>query len=181
MATVQNIVSSVNLGYKLDLDYLARNLINIEYNPTKFGAAIKRIKKPRTTCLIFSSGQLIITGAKSMAESCKAARIFARKIQKARNNLQIKTKFVNFNICNIVASFCLKRKIQLTELYNSRKSNCTYVQESFPGLKYKPYLDENVIAIIFNSGKVIITGAFTIKKVNEIYELLNRLLLRFTY
>ena len=60
MARIQNVVSTVELAAKIDLLNLARNTINIEYNPTKFIAAIMRLRQPRKTCLCFDSGRLVI-------------------------------------------------------------------------------------------------------------------------
>uniref|UniRef100_A0A4W3H063 TATA box binding protein n=1 Tax=Callorhinchus milii TaxID=7868 RepID=A0A4W3H063_CALMI len=55
---LQNIVSTVNLGCKLDLKTIALRARNAEYNP-------KVRINPRTTALIFSSGKMVCTGAKS--------------------------------------------------------------------------------------------------------------------
>jgi TATA-box binding protein (TBP) (component of TFIID and TFIIIB) len=41
-----------------------------------------RIREPRTTALIFSSGKMVCTGAKSEEESRLASRKYARIIQK---------------------------------------------------------------------------------------------------
>jgi transcription initiation factor TFIID TATA-box-binding protein len=41
-----------------------------------------RIRSPRTTALIFSSGKMVCTGAKSEDDSSQAARRYARIIQK---------------------------------------------------------------------------------------------------
>ena len=54
---LQNIVATVNLGCKLDLKKIALTAKNAEYNPKRFAALIMRIKEPRTTALIFSSGK----------------------------------------------------------------------------------------------------------------------------
>uniref|UniRef100_A0A3B1K3J1 TATA box binding protein n=1 Tax=Astyanax mexicanus TaxID=7994 RepID=A0A3B1K3J1_ASTMX len=62
---LQNIVSTVNLGCKLDLKTIALRARNAEYNPKRFAAVIMRIREPRTTALIFSSGKMVCTGAKS--------------------------------------------------------------------------------------------------------------------
>ena len=177
IATIQNVVSTAEIGTKINLSDLSRNTINVEYNPSKFIAAILRIRNPRTTCLCFPTGRLVITGAKSVEESKKAARKFARRIQCAITSSPI--KFLNFTIRNIVASLDVKNKIDLYSLYYSNMGKCTYAQEDFPGLKYKPYNDENVLAIIFNSGRVIITGAQNLAKINEFAELIYRLLLKF--
>ena len=102
MLTIQNVVSTANVGQNLNLKYLANLLINIEYKPSKFIAGVMRIRNPYATCLIFTFGRLVITGAKSVEKSYKAARIFARKIQKVS---PIKTSFKEFKVQNIVGSF----------------------------------------------------------------------------
>ena len=174
---IQNVVSTAKLGTNINLSDLARNAINIEYKPAKFIAAILRIRNPRTTCLCFSTGKLVIVGAKSIEESKKAARKFARRIQRALKSTSI--QFHNFTIRNIVASFTNKHKIDLSSLYYANMSKCTYAQEDFPGLKYKPFVDEKVVSIIFNSGCVIITGATKISKIEEVSNLMYRILLKF--
>lgn len=60
----RNIVCTVNLGCKLDLKKIALHARNAEYNPKRFAAVIMRIRDPRTTALIFSSGKMVCTGAK---------------------------------------------------------------------------------------------------------------------
>lgn len=78
----RNIVSTVNLYCKLDLKKIALHARNAEYNPKRFAAVIMRIREPRTTALIFSSGKMVCTGAKSEDDSRLAARKYARIIQK---------------------------------------------------------------------------------------------------
>ena len=55
---LQNIVSTVNMGVKLDLKKIALHARNAEFNPKRFAAVIMRIREPRTTALIFSSGEI---------------------------------------------------------------------------------------------------------------------------
>ncbi|KAH7701846.1 Protein TBP-1, partial [Aphelenchoides avenae] len=63
---IQNIVSTCNLGVTdLDLKAIALRARNAEYNPKRFAAVIMRIRDPRTTALVFSSGKVVVTGAKS--------------------------------------------------------------------------------------------------------------------
>lgn len=78
----RNIVSTVNLGCPLDLKRIALQARNAEYNPKRFAAVIMRIRSPRTTALIFGSGKMVCTGAKSENDSLQAARRYARVIQK---------------------------------------------------------------------------------------------------
>lgn len=90
----RNIVSTVNLNCKLDLKKIALHARNAEYNPKRFAAVIMRIREPRTTALIFSSGKMVCTGAKSEEDSRLAARKYARIIQK----LGFPAKFLDFKI-----------------------------------------------------------------------------------
>ncbi|KAM9914569.1 hypothetical protein OXX69_000491, partial [Metschnikowia pulcherrima] len=98
--TLQNIVATVNLGCRLDLKTIALHARNAEYNPKRFAAVIMRIREPKTTALIFASGKMVVTGAKSEDDSKLASRKYARIIQK----LGFNAKFTDFKIQNIVGS-----------------------------------------------------------------------------
>ena len=78
---LQNIVSTANLGCQLKLRQIALQARNAEYNPKRFAAVIMRIKEPKTTALIFSSGKMVCTGAKSEEDSKKASRKYAKIIR----------------------------------------------------------------------------------------------------
>lgn len=53
----------------LDLRTIAMKCRNAEFNPRRFAAVIIRIRDPKTTALIFKSGRMVITGAKSEEKS----------------------------------------------------------------------------------------------------------------
>ena len=91
---LQNIVSTVNLGCKLDLKKIALQARNAEYNPKRFAAVIMRIREPRTTALIFSSGKMVCTGAKSEEQSRLAARKYARIVQKLGFDVSLINLFI---------------------------------------------------------------------------------------
>ncbi|CAN6696810.1 unnamed protein product [Malus baccata var. baccata] len=77
VCALRNIVSTVNLDCKLDLKAIALKARNSEYNPKacdRFAAVIMRIREPKTTALIFASGKMVCTGAKSEEQSRLAAR-----------------------------------------------------------------------------------------------------------
>ena len=67
----------------LDLKSIALKCRNAEYNPKRFAAVIMRMKDPlRTTALIFKTGKMVITGAKSEQQSLDAAKHFAKAVEK---------------------------------------------------------------------------------------------------
>ncbi|KAK1581543.1 hypothetical protein Q3G72_006914 [Acer saccharum] len=131
--TLQNIVSTVNLDCKLDLKQIALQARNAEYNPKRFAAVIMRIREPKTTALIFASGKMVCTGAKSEQQSKLAARKYARIIQK----LGFPAKFKDFKIQNIVGSCDVKFPIRLEGLAYSHGAFSSYEPELFPGLIYR--------------------------------------------
>lgn len=56
LSVKQNVVATCGLGCELDLKRIAQHARNAEYNPKRFAAVIMRIREPKTTALIFSSG-----------------------------------------------------------------------------------------------------------------------------
>ena len=79
---IHNIVATANFGCKFDLSKINIRVRNSEYNPKRFRAVIMRLYDPRTTAMVFSSGKIVCTGAKSERLACLAARKYQRIIQK---------------------------------------------------------------------------------------------------
>lgn len=163
--TLQNIVATVNLDCRLDLKTIALHARNAEYNPKRFAAVIMRIRDPKTTALIFASGKMVVTGAKSEDDSRLASRKYARIIQK----LGFDAKFSEFKIQNIVGSCDVKFPIRLEGLAYSHGQFSSYEPELFPGLIYR-MIKPKVVLLIFVSGKIVLTGA---KVREEIYTAFN--------
>eukprot|EP01113_Clastostelium_recurvatum_P011348 TRINITY_DN1576_c0_g1_i3.p1 TRINITY_DN1576_c0_g1~~TRINITY_DN1576_c0_g1_i3.p1 ORF type:complete len:220 (-),score=24.86 TRINITY_DN1576_c0_g1_i3:113-772(-) len=160
--TLQNIVSTVNMGCKLNLKDIALRARNAEYNPKRFAAVIMRIRDPKTTALIFASGKMVCTGAKSEEQSRLAARKYARIIQK----LGFEARFTDFKIQNIVGSCDVRFPIRLEGLAYNHNHYSSYEPELFPGLIYR-MVQPKIVLLIFVSGKIVLTGA---KVRTEIYE-----------
>lgn len=165
---IQNVVSTVNLMCTLDLKELSRKAINIEYNCHKWApAAIMRLKKPRTTALVFSSGKMVCAGAKSENESKIAARRFARIILKAGFGVSFK----DFKIANIVGSCDVNFKIYIEKLYMQNRNVCSYDPTLFPGLTYRCD-DSGANILVFSSGKIILTKLKNIKEMEDSFNLI---------
>ena len=78
-------MSTAKLGTNLDLWDIGLKGRNVEYKPKRFAAAIMRIRDPKTTALIFRSGKMVCTGAKSEDDSKKAAKSYAKQLKKIGN------------------------------------------------------------------------------------------------
>uniref|UniRef100_A0A8C7YD39 Uncharacterized protein n=1 Tax=Oryzias sinensis TaxID=183150 RepID=A0A8C7YD39_9TELE len=96
----RNVVSVVDLGCRLDLGAIGKALWNTQYNPKTYTGLIMRIRKPRTTANIYSTGKMVCTAACSIEESRQAARRHARILQKAG----FPVRFLNFRVINCVFS-----------------------------------------------------------------------------
>ena len=97
-----------------------------------------RIRNPKTTALIFSTGKIVITGAKSENDIMMAARIFEKTVQKViegdvaermgeldkgmvDNALVQRVNLSDLKIQNIVASTDVGFSIKLEELKEEQK------------------------------------------------------------
>lgn len=110
---LQNLVATSNLNQdQLNLKNIALKCRNAEYNPKRFAAVIMRMKDPyRTTALVFKSGKMVITGAKTEQQSRDAARHYAKAIEQVNENQKI--QLTDFKIVNMVASASVDHKICL--------------------------------------------------------------------
>lgn len=70
---VQNIVASAQMDFKVNLEMAAIDCEGTEYEPEQFPGLIFRLEEPKTVMLIFRSGKMIITGAKTTEEAELAA------------------------------------------------------------------------------------------------------------
>lgn len=147
-------VATVNLGTQLDLDRITQTAKNAEYNPRRFQAVIMRIREPRTTALIFASGKMIVTGAKSKEDSIAAARKYTAIIQK----VGYPARFEQYKIQNMTATCDVGFPIRLEGFVYAHSANATYEPELFPGLVYRMAVPK-VVLLIFVSGKIVVTGA----------------------
>jgi transcription initiation factor TFIID TATA-box-binding protein len=158
---IQNVVASATLGQDLDLSSIVRAFPGVEYRPESFPGLVFRLKKPKTAILIFSTGKMVCTGAKSERQSRKAVMKVVDELK--RNGIVISGK-PDTKIQNIVASVELGGSIDLEKITYSLEKTM-YEPEQFPGLIYR--MDEpKVVILIFSSGKLVCTGA---KKEEEVY------------
>ncbi|MGQ9721285.1 MAG: TATA-box-binding protein [Candidatus Jordarchaeum sp.] len=152
---MENVVASVKINQKIDLTKIAQKNPNSEYNPEQFPGLVYRINDPKTATLIFSSGRMVSTGAKSVKEVHKAVNKIVQELQKI-GVLADKIE-PEIEIQNVVASASLGAELNL-ELAAYTLSDVIYEPEQFPGLIYR-MKDPKVVILLFTTGKLVITGA----------------------
>src|SRR3989338_2433261 len=127
---VVNIVVSTSLKHDIPLEKMAATLPNTEYNPEQFPGLVIRIKEPKTSALIFSSGKVVCTGARSMDKVNESIKKIIKSLEKIGVRIKIKPEI---NIQNIVASGTVGMDLNLNNLA-MKLDNTEYEPEQFPGL-----------------------------------------------
>jgi transcription initiation factor TFIID TATA-box-binding protein len=152
--SIENVVASASLDQKIDLLAIMKVFRNVEYRPKQFPGLVFRLKKPKTATLIFGSGKMVCTGAKSEKMARSAVNKVVRELK--GNGIIILGK-PTIVIQNIVASANLHGKIDL-EMAADIMDNVMYEPEQFPGLIYRMAVPK-VVMLLFASGKLVCTGA----------------------
>jgi len=160
---VVNIVVSTSLEHDIPLEKMASILPNTEYNPEQFPGLVIRIKDPKTSALIFSSGKVVCTGAKNLEEVHKSLQRIIE--QKKKINITITVK-PEITIQNMVAAGNIYMDLNLNNLAMTL-DNTEYEPEQFPGLVYKIKNKLHPTFLLFSNGKIVCTGT---KAEEDVYE-----------
>ena len=168
---IQNVVASASLDQKIDLLAIVKVFRNVEYRPKQFPGLVFRLKMPKTATLIFGTGKMVCTGAKSEKMARSAVNKVVRELK--TNGIIILGKPV-IVVQNIVATANLHGKIDL-EAAADIMENVMYEPEQFPGLVYRMG-EPKVVMLMFSSGKLVCTGAKHEGMVREAVEKLHGIL-----
>jgi len=164
---IENVVGAATLNQRIDLDAVVKGYPGVEYRPEQFPGLVFRLKRPKTATLIFNSGKMVCTGAKSEKESRRAVMKVVKELKKSGIIIISKPEV---KIVNIVASASLGGMIDLERSAYSL-GRTMYEPEQFPGLIYR--MDEpKVVILLFASGKLVCTGG---KKEGDVYEAVSKL------
>ena len=168
---IENVVACAALKHGIDLSAVVKAFPAVEYRPKRFPGLVFKLKRPRTTTLIFGTGKMVCTGARSERDAVRALRKVVRTLNKGgiiiNGRLEIK-------ITNIVATADLGGTIDLLQLYESEmgmRGRITYEPEQFPGLIYRMN-NPKVVILLFTSGKLVCTGA---RKEEDVHQAVNNL------
>ncbi|XES78307.1 MAG: TATA-box-binding protein [Candidatus Bathyarchaeia archaeon] len=165
--TIENVVASATLNQKVDLNAVVKGYPGVEYRPEQFPGLVFRLKRPKTATLIFNSGKMVCTGAKSEKEARRAVMKVVKELKKGGIIIISKPEL---KIQNIVASASLGGMIDL-EKAAFTLGRTMYEPEQFPGLIYR-MADPKVVILLFASGKLVCTGA---KKEEDVYVAVDQL------
>lgn len=168
---IQNVVATASLNQSFNLLDILKTFNNTQYRPKQFPGLVFRLNRPKTATLIFSTGKMVCTGAKSE----KLAKTAIKKVIK-----ELKSKGIIvlgkpvITVENIVASADLRNKVDL-ETAADILEDVMYEPEQFPGLIYR-MRDPKTVLLLFSSGKIVCTGGKSEEMVNKSVQTLHLLL-----
>jgi len=162
IVSIENVVATGDVFQRVDLVEITKKFPGVEYHPETFPGLVFRLKSPKTSTLIFGSGKMVCTGARSEEQAVKAIRAVAENLH-AKHVIQPKEP--KTEVQNIVASGNLGGKIYLEEAARQLPRSI-YEPEQFPGVIHR-MVEPKCVFLLFASGKLVCTGAKSSVKVYQ--------------
>jgi len=160
---IENVVAVAMLGVDFHLEKMLSSTEGTEYAPEQFPGLVYRPQNlPGVAALIFSSGKIVCTGARSVEAARDAMKKVVEKVRSAGIDVP---KDFDVSIENIVARSKIKGQLKLEELALSLE-NAEYEPSQFPGLVYR-IPEPKVSFLLFSTGKIICTGARRVEDIQR--------------
>jgi transcription initiation factor TFIID TATA-box-binding protein len=166
---IENIVASGAIADSIDLVEISSKIKNCELNTKRFPGAVFRIESPKIASLIFSSGKVVLTGIRDKQSLKDGLDLIIQSMKEAGVETYDEPRVA---ITNIVCSYDLGKYINLNKVVITLNlENIEYEPEQFPGLVYR-IKDPKIVALLFSSGKIILTGGKNLEDIKRGLEFL---------
>ena len=161
---IENIVASGVIADSIDLAEVSKKIPSCELNTKRFPGAVYRIEDPKIASLIFSSGKVVLTGIRDKKALTDGLNLIIRSLKEAGVDTYKEPKVA---ITNIVCSYDIGKYINLNKVVITLNlENIEYEPEQFPGLVYR-IKDPKIVALLFSSGKIILTGGKNLEDIKK--------------
>jgi transcription initiation factor TFIID TATA-box-binding protein len=149
---IVNVVATTTLGCALDIRSIIEYVPEAEFNPRHFSGVILRLQNPKAVVLVFGSGKIISTGAKSLEQSMLVVECVLDVLRRCG----IMVANPQTQIDNIVASVNLGREFDLENCAKALPRS-VYEPDHFPAVLHK-MSEPPATVLLYKNGKAIITG-----------------------
>ena len=109
----RNVVASVKLADSINLDLLSQKAWNVEYNKKNFSGLVIQVNNPEATGIVYSTGRMIISGARCEEDSKRAAEQCIEVIRNAGCKIN---NGESYRVQNICATINLGYRIRIHEM-----------------------------------------------------------------
>jgi len=165
--TVVNYVVTTYLSEWFDLEFIHFNLPGGDYNPEVFAGITYVLENPKCAVLVLRNGRVAVTGIKSMEDAQSALEYIVEHLTSIGVSAYYNT---DIKILNIVGTVNLEEEIDLHHFFRELNTpKAEFDPEKFPGIVY--HLGDNIDMLIFQSGKIVFSGAQTIESFNAVAEM----------
>jgi len=168
---IENMVVSFSIGQPLDLPYLAGVLPDVKYAPDDAPTIVLHSDTPRAIATLFSTGNVIMTGPRSLEEASAVMRLVLDRLQSAGIR---PVGSPELRVQNVTATADLAQSLDLRSLAKSLQ-HVEYKKKEFPGLIYTGD-DPNTVILLFDSGKIICNGTTVASVTAALEKMLEKLL-----
>jgi transcription initiation factor TFIID TATA-box-binding protein len=161
---IENIVASGVIADSIDLLEVSSKIKSCELNTKRFPGAVYRIENPKIASLIFSSGKVVLTGIRDKQDLKLGLDLIIQSLKEAGVDTYEEPQVA---ITNIVCSYDIGKYINLNKVVITLNlENIEYEPEQFPGLVYR-IADPKIVALLFSSGKIILTGGKNLEDIKR--------------
>jgi transcription initiation factor TFIID TATA-box-binding protein len=168
---VENVVASASISDKLDIQDVSNKLDGAEYEPEQFPGVIYRLRKPKVAILIFGSGKIVCTGAKTPEIVRIAVEHLTQRLGETGTSV---VKNPEITVQNMVATWDTGQPFNLSDLILSfGMERVEYEPEQFPGMVFR-LDDPKVVMLFFSSGKVVCTGAKSVEELERAVDIVKK-------
>ena len=150
---VVNVVVSTKADRQIDIELLVTKMPHVIYEPENFPGLIYRRRDPKATIIMFSTGKIVSIGSRS--EETARESIIAT-ISEIMSIEREKIRVERITTENVAAISDIGCEIDIEKAVNCG-IKVMYEPEQFPGVIYR--VRDNLVALIFKSGKIISVGS----------------------
>jgi TATA-box binding protein (TBP) (component of TFIID and TFIIIB) len=175
---ISNLITVAETRQRLSSERISSRGIHygMRFNPKKFAAVVKRMRKPDVTITVFPPGLLISLGSRELVEAMRATSITIDEIRSMTDNRSqplyenLRVKAVKLR--NVVATAFLFFGINFEKLL---ENHFVSFEESFIGcivkvhLMHKKYAKRRIKVLAFEEGAIVITGTKNRVEVLDVY------------
>lgn len=172
---IVNLLATTQFAEYLDLDTFSEQT-DREFEPDRFPGMSCKLETPKVCVLLFRSGRVVVTGAKQISDIESAlTHVFQELKDNGHEHLN---ENYGYEIGNVVVTHNIGEELNLADLTMRLPFTRTeWEPEQFPGLIYRVGRGLNSVALVFSSGKCVITGNTTIEDAQSASEYLTEDLL----
>jgi len=170
---VVNVVASTKADRQIDIELLATKMPHTVYEPENFPGLIYRRCDPKVSIIVFSTGKIVSIGSMSEKTAKESIIVTISEIMSIQGE-KITVKRITTE--NVVAISSIGCEIDLEKAVNCG-IKAIYEPKKFPGVIYR--VRNNLVALIFKSGKIISVGSKSEDEARSIIHLTYKILKEF--